>query len=164
MGRLRYLWSNGHRPLVLAALYFLGSLVLLAAALGYAHAVGGGSWDPIYFRTSIQIENRVDGYIGPAARVGQTINFHYEVCNRENRPVYATVEVDYRSPATQATYWAKSLCTVIDPGCTDMVALTSLPPADVVVGEWRYELTYISLRGDDVQKAVLSSEIFKVVD
>ena len=33
MGLLKYLWSNGHRPLVAATVYAIGSTLLLAGAL-----------------------------------------------------------------------------------------------------------------------------------
>jgi hypothetical protein len=163
MGSIKYLWSNGHKGIVISLTYLAAALVFLLAALIFsyfwAHQDG---FDPLYFGRGIVVQSPVS-----VSSAGLDANF--EICNREDETLTAHVSTKWMQQLGDGAVHVvlgREFSAERPSGCTDVIFTDAPIPVGVSSaksGGWTYMVTYEVDRGTKTQVISTTSPAFEVV-
>lgn len=130
LSALRYLWSNGNKPVVISIAFAASSLLVLAATWSTVNFwPGNGPYDPLTIDSPLRV-------LPPWVKVGGNLIYQNSTCNRTGEALDVLYHVSWIEDNTSLSIPSFSGVFSNPPGCMHNITTISLT-LEVGPGTWR---------------------------
>jgi hypothetical protein len=152
-----WLWQNGSKRLVMAALLFFSTMfVLVAITVALMLWPQAPEYAPLSIAEPLQVES-------PLSLSSGVFHATLTMCNTLKKDVPFTIQGTWQTMSSPfETALGRTGTSVRTPGCTNVDYLGRIP-LGVTPGVWRVTWTYTTQRGSQVQSLVTQSNTVEVV-